>query len=82
MKVVDERELIDGLRGLLSEVEGGTEVVIERDGKPIVRMTSVPAIRRQAGMLADAAKRMGFVYDPSIFAPMTDEELREEGWDI
>jgi hypothetical protein len=23
-----------------------------------------------------------FVYDPAIFAPMTDEELREEGWPI
>jgi hypothetical protein len=31
-------------------------------------------------LLRDDPAWQGFVYDPGLFAPMTDAELAEEGW--
>lgn len=78
MKIVNVLEAEENLSALLSEVEQGAEVVIERDGHPIARLAplAAPPIHREPGILRDS---WGHV-DLAIFAPMTDEEMVEEGW--
>ena len=71
---------------LLQAAESGLEVVIERDGKPVARLSSVldaensekPKAKRVAGRYAGMHQ-----YSDDIFKPLeTDEELREYGFDI
>lgn len=84
MKTVSVLEAKTHLSALLEAVRQGEEVVITRRGEPVARLSPVaPArVEREPG---DLRKRPGwenFVYDPSIFAPMTEEEMREEGWPV
>lgn len=83
MKTVNVQEAMKHISALLSEVEGGEEVVIARDGEPVVRMTRVEQVRRQPqpGAWRRFPGWENYTYDPSVFAPMTDEELKEEGWE-
>jgi antitoxin (DNA-binding transcriptional repressor) of toxin-antitoxin stability system len=68
---------------LLKDAEAGQEVVIERDGKPLARLSIVaeaenPKAKRIAGRYAGKHN-----YSDDIFKPLeTDEELREYGFDI
>lgn len=68
---------------LLKEAEEGKEVVIARDGKPVVRLAPVeaetlPRARRIPGQYAGQVS-----YPHDFFKPLeTDEELREYGFDI
>ena len=66
------------ISALLDEVAEGEEVTITRHGKPIARLVPAPvgAVQRQAGDWGWASG----AYDPGIFKPMTDEEMRKEGW--
>lgn len=77
MKTVNVHEAKTNLSQLLSEVEQGAEVVIARNGTPVARLTALaPARRRrEPGILSEWGP-----VDLSIFAPMTDEEMAEEGW--
>ena len=69
------------LSQLLAEVEKGGEVIIARNGVPVARLVPVrKPINRQPGALRNMPGWENFVYDKSIFAPMTDEEMEEEGW--
>ena len=82
MKVVNVHEAKTNLSHLLSEVEHGDEVTIARSGVPIARLVAIKGrINRQSGLLAGKPGWENFVYDPGLFAPMTDEELRKEGWE-
>jgi hypothetical protein len=36
---------------------------------------------RRPGLPAGQCGWENFVYDPSLFAPMTDMQLKEEGWE-
>ena len=54
--------------------------MIARNGKPIARLTRLPLVCRQPGILRDTPEWRDFAYDPATFAPMTDEELAAEGW--
>jgi len=83
MKIVEPNEVAAHFSELLQEVEGGEEILIARDGKPIARLSKVAPINRQPGILADSPAWKDFKYDPSIFAPLeTDEELAAEGWPV
>jgi prevent-host-death family protein len=83
MKTIDVEEAQANLAVLLGEVERGEDVVIARDGKPIARLTRVtPIKRRQPGMLRALPGWRDFEFDPSVFAPMTDEECAVEGWPL
>jgi prevent-host-death family protein len=68
---------------LLKEAEAGQEVVIERDGKPVARLSFMaeaekPKAKRVPGRYAGKHN-----YSDDIFKPLeTDEELREYGFDI
>jgi len=81
MKTVNVHEAKTTLSGLLAEVEEGEEVVIARNGKPVAKLTRVdPQPSREPGELRRFPEWRDFKYDPSVFAPMSDEELADEGW--
>lgn len=83
MRTVNVYEAKTQLSKLLGDVEAGEEIVIARNGVPVARLSPVKKVLpRIPGELRSFPGWENFVYDPSIFAPMTDEELKEEGWDI
>jgi prevent-host-death family protein len=83
MKTVTMQEAEAQLPALLSEVEQGEEVLIARDGAPVARLTRVTQRKRPVpGSWRSMPGWENFKFDPSIFAPMTDEEMREEGWPV
>ena len=82
MKTVNVHEAKTRLSALLSEVERGEDVVIARNGTPVARLVRVeqPA-RRVPGSWNLQPGWENVKFDPSMFAPMTDEELKEAGWE-
>jgi hypothetical protein len=44
-----------------------------------VRVEQPPKLQR--GEWRSLPQWKDFVYDPSIFAPMTDQEMKDEGWE-
>lgn len=67
---------------LVTRVEAGEEFIVTRHGKPAARLVPVKPPKRRGGELNgpywesfDRAKL------EEIFAPMTNEELRAEGWE-
>jgi prevent-host-death family protein len=81
MKMVNVHEAKSTLSSLLAEVEEGEEVVIARNGKPIAKLSRVePVPRREAGILRRLPELRDFKYDPSVFAPLSDDKLEREGW--
>jgi prevent-host-death family protein len=82
MKTVNVHEAKTHLSALLSEVERGEDVVIARKGTPVARLVRVeqPA-KLQRGEWRALPEWKDFVYDASIFAPMTDQEMKDEGWE-
>jgi prevent-host-death family protein len=66
------------LSALVSEAEDGTEITITRHGKPVARIVGAPRkVKRVPGDWGWTG-----AFDPSVLAPMTDEEMREEGWPV
>ena len=58
-------------------------MIIARNGKPIAQLTRIePTPRRQPGLLRALPAWRNFTFDPSVFAPLTDEELAEKGWPV
>jgi prevent-host-death family protein len=83
MKTVSIHEAKTTLSALLAEVEEGEQVVIARNGKPIARLTRIePTPRRQPGLLRTLPGWRDFAFEPSVFAPLTDNELAAEGWPV
>jgi prevent-host-death family protein len=81
MKTVNIHEAKTTLSALLAAVEEGEQVVIARNGKPIAQLTRIePTPRRQPGLLRALPGWRDFTFDPSVFAPLSDEELAAEGW--
>ncbi len=73
---VNVHEAKTELSRLLAAVEAGEDVVIARRGTPVARLVKYAGPqRRPLGWL----KLPGPPIDPSVFDPMTDEELREWG---
>lgn len=82
MKTVDVDEAAARLDELLDAVERGEEIVITRGGTPVARLVPVEQPgKRVRGAWRNEPGWENFVYDPAIFAPMTDEEMKEEGWE-
>lgn len=82
MKTVNVHQAETTLSALLAEVERGEEVIIARNGTSVAKLVPVtPPHARRSGLLRDAPEWRDFVYDPALFAPMTDAELAEEGWE-
>jgi antitoxin (DNA-binding transcriptional repressor) of toxin-antitoxin stability system len=81
MTITDVCEAETALLRLLSLVGSGEEIVITRDGVPIARLVPIVAqVARKPGLWRMYPEWESFVYDPSVLAPMTDEELEAEGW--
>jgi prevent-host-death family protein len=82
MKIVNVHEAKTTLSALLNAVEQGEEVMIARNGVPIARLTSIEdKIDRKPGLLAGQPGWESFVYDARLFAPMTEEQCKEAGWE-
>lgn len=73
---VNVHEAKTELSRLLVAVEAGEDVVIARRGKPVARLVKYESLRRAPW---GSLKLPGPPIDPSVFDPMTDEELREWG---
>ena len=83
MRTVNVYEAKTQLSKLLGDVEAGEEIVIARNGVPVARLSPVKKVLpRIPGELRGTPGWENFEYDPSIFAPMTDEQMKEEGWDV
>jgi prevent-host-death family protein len=77
-KAVTLAEAKAHLSALIMEAEAGAEITITRHGKPVARIVGAPTqVKRVAGDWGWTG-----TYDKSVFAPMTDDELREEGWPV
>lgn len=82
MKTINVHEAKTTLSALLVEVEKGEEITIARNGVPVAKLVRAgQASAREPGVLSHNAAWQGFAYDPATFAPMTDAELAEEGWE-
>jgi antitoxin (DNA-binding transcriptional repressor) of toxin-antitoxin stability system len=58
--------------------EEGASFVITRHGRPVARIVGAPKrVTRTAGDWGWTG-----AFDPSVLDPMTDEEMREEGWPV
>ncbi len=81
MKTVNVHEAKTTLSALLAEVERGEDVTIARNGIPVAKLVRIgaPAFR-EPGLLRIQPGWQDFIYDPGVFAPMTDAELEAEGW--
>jgi antitoxin (DNA-binding transcriptional repressor) of toxin-antitoxin stability system len=69
------------LSALLALVEQGEEVVIARNGEPVARLVRYQAAPvRQKGSWRGLPGWEAFRLDPGLLAPMTDQEMADEGW--
>jgi prevent-host-death family protein len=77
-KVITLAEAKAHLSALITEAEQGAEITVTRHGRPVARIVGAPkAVTRTPG---DWGWRG--TYDKSVFAPMTYEEARAEGWPV
>ncbi len=77
-KAVTLAEAKAHLSALITETEAGAEITVTRHGEPVARIVGAPTkVKRVAG-----DRGWTGTYDKSVFAPMTDDELREEGWHV
>jgi prevent-host-death family protein len=66
------------LSALITEAEEGAEITITRHGRPVARIVGAPSdVARMPGDWGWKGR-----YDKSVFAPMTEEEARAEGWPV
>ncbi len=77
-KTVTLAEAKAHLSALINEAEEGAEIVATRHGQAVAVISAAPkAVARVPGDWAWTGR-----YDKSVFAPMTDDEMREEGWPV
>lgn len=64
------------LSALITEAEAGAEITVTRHGRPVACIIGAPCgVARTPGDWGWTGS-----YDRSVFAPMTDEQARDEGW--
>ena len=75
-KQVNVHEAKTTLSRLLAEVEGGREIILARNGKPVAKLVPIPQKRRlRLGMWK------GKIWmSPDFDAPLSDEELKAWGY--
>src|SRR5690242_19909004 len=68
---------------ILREVEAGKEVIVTRGKKPVARITAVeaPPMPEELPFRLLGALRGRIRYDDSAFAPASDHDLVEMGFD-
>lgn len=66
------------LSALIDDAEAGAEIIITRHGQTVARIVgTAKGVARTPGDWGWSGH-----YDNSVFAAMTDEEMREEGWPV
>ena len=79
--LINVHEAKSTLSALLARVEQGEEIVIARNGRPVAKLTRIaPAAVRTPGAWKSLPGWAAFRYDPALFAPMTEQEIADEGW--
>lgn len=75
-KQVNVHEAKTTLSQLLAEVEGGREIIVARNGKPVAKLVPIPRKKRlRLGMWK------GEIWmSPDFDAPLSDEELKAWGY--
>jgi prevent-host-death family protein len=66
------------LSALITEAEAGAEITITRHGRPVARIVGAP---REVARTPGDWGWQG-TYDRSVFAAMTDDDARVEGWPV
>ncbi len=83
MKIVNIHDAKTTLSELIRSAEQGEEVVIARCGVPVVRLVAIePAVKRVPGLWRALPGWENFVLDPAVPAPLTDEQIADEGWPV
>jgi prevent-host-death family protein len=77
-KVITLAEAKAHLSALVAEAEAGTEITVTRHGRPVARIVGAP----RGNSRSPGDWGWGDAYDKTVFAPMTDEEARAEGWPV
>jgi prevent-host-death family protein len=77
-KTVTLAEAKSHLSALINEAEEGAEIMITRHGQTVARIVGAPnSVARVPGDWGWSGR-----YDKSVFAPLTDDEMRDEGWPV
>ena len=67
---------------LIKEAEAGKEIIVTRGKKPVAKISAIqPEPEAKLPFRLLGAYRDKIHFDDSIFAPLSDEELREMGFD-
>lgn len=73
-------EAREHLAELLDRAEGGEEILIEREGRPAMKIVPVAAETPKAGKRIFGQNLLGITYiSPDFDDPMSEEELKEWG---
>jgi len=77
-KVITLAEAKAHFSALVTEAEEGAEITVTRHGRPVARIVGAPrGVSRPPGDWGWQG-----TYDKTVFAPMTDDQAREEGWPV
>ncbi len=69
------------LAELLIRAEGGEEILIEREGRPAMKIVPVATEKHTAARRLGGQNLLGITYiAPDFDDPMTEEELKEWGY--
>jgi antitoxin (DNA-binding transcriptional repressor) of toxin-antitoxin stability system len=68
---------------LPADYEGmpGEEVVIARGNQPVVKLVALSAPQKTRGKRIPGQLKGKIFYTPDAFNPLTDQELKDEGFD-
>ena len=78
-KQVNVHEAKTKLSQLLAEVEGGREIIVARNGKPVAKLIPFPTEGKKKGFRPGTLK--GEIWmSPDFDAPLSDEELKAWGY--
>ena len=77
-KIITLAEAKAHLSSLITEAEDGAEFIVTRHGRPVARIAGAPQdVSRTPGDWGWHGS-----YDKAVFAPVTGDEAREEGWPV
>ena len=77
-KTITLAEAKTHLPSVITEAEERAEITVTRHGRPVARIVGPP--QRVTRVLGDWGWRG--TYDKCVFAPMTGDEARDEGWPV
>jgi len=66
---------------LLREAEAGKEVIVMRGSKPVARLVALPEPATEVSYRRIGGFEGLIQFDDSVFAPLSDEEMVEYGFD-